>query len=260
MNITTTLGELDAYFKRLVDSHPNINSVVIGDSEQILSIDRSKIEYPCLWVETPNVDWHLKDNPKRYYSFGFVVLANVPADRWLAQRYALHTTLEITEQLLTKIKDDSDENLIFIEQGTATSYPVLGYGHDHDFGWRTTMRIRASMAPCADSCVWTDVCPVGSLVRFKWENNNLGDFSDIVFTDTSLPTTESWTFLWTWQIDGGTINTSATPPPINQAAGNYMYVTMKITSGSCVLIASALVLNNQGCGESVPYLIDKPNS
>ena len=257
MNITTTLAELDTYIRRLGDVHPEIKSVVIGDSEEILSLDRSKIEYPVLWVETPKVDWRFADNPLRYYDVAFVVMMNSPTDARNHQRYILDKTLTITEQILAKIRNDADENLIIVDNGSATSNPILGYGHDHDFGWRTTLRIRASMNSCAPSCLWPDVCPVGSLARFTWTNNQLGDFTNIVFDDASLPSDEAWVTLWTWQVGDGPIMEDKDPPPPNQGAGNYMFVTLTITLGDCVLTASALVYNNIQCGNSVPYLIDK---
>lgn len=257
MNITTSYAELTTYLERLGTLHPLVKQVVIGDSEQILSLDRNILQYPVLWIETPDVDWSFDDNPNRYYNLSFVVLINAQVDTWQHQQYILHKTLQITEQLLAKMRDDADANLIQLRKGTAKSSPILGYGHDHDYGWRTSLRVRAYMDSCASDCLWQDVCPVGAMPRFTWTNNILGDFTDIIFQDASLPADESWLTSWSWQVDEGPVTIDKDPPPPNQGPGNYMFVTLTITLGDCVLTASALLFADQQCGTSVPYLLDK---
>lgn len=257
MNITTTLAELQTYFRQLGDRHPGINQVVIGDSEEILSVDRSKLNYPVLWIETPRVSWEFLDNPRRYYSLVFVVLENSPTDAWQHQQYLLDKTLTITEQLLAKMRDDMNDQLIFVDMATAQSDAILGYGHDHDYGWRTSFRVRSYMDSCASTCLWETACPVGALARFNWVNNNPGDFTDIDFTDSSLPADAAWLTAWSWQVDNGPVTVDKDPPPPNQGTGNYMYVTLTLTLGDCVLQASAIILAAQPCGDSVPYIIDK---
>jgi len=255
-NITTTLAELQTYLRHLGDTHPGIKEVIIGDSEQVLSLDRSKMEYPLLWIETPRVSWTFQDNPRRHYDLHFVVLINTPVDNWQHQQYILHRALLITEQILVKIRDDHDEDLVFVEGRQAVSDAVLGYGHDHDYGYRTSLRIKSHMASCASSCYWPDPCPVGAMARFRWTNGVVGELSDVLFEDTSLPSDEAWTTLWTWQVDSGEVNQSSDPPPRN-LGGNYAFVTLTITLGECSLTASALVLPEPACGESVPYLLDQ---
>ncbi|MEO0873118.1 MAG: hypothetical protein AAFY48_00790 [Bacteroidota bacterium] len=256
-NITTSLAELQAYFVRLGEIHPDIKQVVIGDSDQIISLDRSQLEYPLLWVETPRVDWLFDPHPQRYYNLSFVILLNTAVDNWQREQYVLHRSLEITEQLIAKMQSDDCDNLINLRDAKATSDPILGYGHDNDFGYRTSLRIRAYMQSSAPPVIWNDPCPVGALARFVWTNNSPGDFTDITFTDASLPEDESWGTLWTWQIDDGPTQGDENPPPNNLGAGNYLYVTLTITSGSCTLTASNLIYASSATGGSVPKIIDK---
>ena len=257
MNITTTLAELQYYLRNLGQLHPDIQDVIVGDSEQILSLDRSNLTYPVLWIETPTIDWDFGDNPHRYYNLAFVVLINTPADTWQHQQNILNRTAIITEQLLARLWSDAHANLIQLKRTTAKSEPILGYGVDNDYGWRTTLRPRAYMDSCAKTCLWPDVCPVGSLARFTWENQSLGDFTNIIFEDASLPADENWLTSWSWQVDEGEVMTDKDPPPPDQGQGNYIYVTLTITLDECVLTASALIFNHQPCGTSVPGLIDK---
>jgi hypothetical protein len=255
--IHNSYAEIITYLSRLGELHPRIGTIVVGDSEQVLSVDRSKVQYPLLWIETPSVSWQFSENTKKQFDINIVVLSNAPTDAYQHQQYILHLTLDITEQIIAKLKHDHENNIIRLERFTATADPVLGYAHDHEFGWRTGLVLRATASPCATACVWVDACPVGALAAFTWVNSSLGNFNNIVFTDTSLPAGTTYTTLWTWQVDNGAIQQDKDPPPVPQGAGYFMHVSLQITLGACTLVASAYIASGQSCGESVPYLIEK---
>lgn len=251
----STLAEIQAYFRDIADVHPDINDFVVGDSEQILSVDRSSLNYPVLWLETPSVNWSMVDNPRRTYDFNFVVLINSPTDTWEHQQYILNRTLTITEQILVKIRDDSKEdNRIMMDNTRASSSPILGYGHDHDYGWRSRVSIDGYMQTCASTCKFPTYCEPGLIAAFTWNNNNLNDFSGVVIADTS---TMTGTIAWTYQIDEGAVVNSATPPNGDLGAGNYMLVTLTVTDDKCVKTASAFFTSAINCGNSVPYILKK---
>lgn len=257
MNITTSFAEMMGYLARLGELHPRIKSVIVGNSAQIITLDRSTLKYPVLWIETPEVSWDLGVHPKRFYNIHFLVLYNTQVDTWTHEQHVLHNALEITEDLLVKIRQDAEENLLVLKDGRASSQPVLGYGHDHDYGYRTSIRPQAYMKSCAPPCVWVDACPLGSLARFTWANDNLGGFTNITFTDASLPANENWTVLWTWEVDDNGMSMDENPPPANLGEGHYLYVTLTLTLGDCTLYASKLIYADNPCGESVPAIIEK---
>lgn len=251
-----TLAEIQAYFENIAEVHPDINDFVVGDSEQILSLDRSNLSYPVLWLETPTVNWSIRENPARTYDTNFVVLINSPADTWQHQQYILNRTLTITEQILSKIKDDHSDGKLVKLENRATSNPILGYGHDHDWGWRTRLSIDGYMITCAGTCKFPTDCEPAEMASFTWANNILNGFNDVEIVDTST-FTPGQAAQWTYQIDEGAVVSSSTPPNGDLGTGNYMLVTLTLIDDKCTKKASAFFMNAVNCGDSVPYIIDK---
>lgn len=251
-----TLADIQAYFRHLADISPDIQEFVVGDSEQVLSIDRSAIQYPVLWLETPSVGWSFSNVGQREYQFFFVVLTNTTADSWQHQQYILHRTLEITSWIIAKMRDDHLAGIIQASAFSASSDPILAYGHDHDYGWRTRLSITSPIGPCPD-CHFPDPCPAGALAAFTWSNEAAGSFGNLVIEDTSnYAEATGWAAEWSWQIDGGAVNTSPTAPGPALGAGDYILITLSITRGDCTKQASALIPSNAAnCGESVPTLL-----
>jgi hypothetical protein len=245
-----TLADIEEYFRRLGAAHPGIQQVVIGDSEEVLSVDRSTLNYPLLWLETPDVNWIMR-TMQREYSIAFVVLMNAQTDNWQRQRHILDRSLQLTESLLARIAEDASRTW-FSMAGNAKSDPIMGYGHDHDYGWRTTMTIEVPMNACADCAL----APTSGWASFTWENTTPGNFNGMLFADESDLGELTWATTWRTQIDGGTIQSSSSPPPTNLGTGSYLKVWKTMTSGSITRIASAFIEASERCGASVPYLID----
>jgi hypothetical protein len=250
-----TLADIQEYFRRLATISPDIQEFVVGDSEQILSLDRSKMDYPVLWLETPTIRWDFDRVGSREYDFHIVILSNSPIDTWAYQQYILNQTAEITHWLLAKLKSDHADEVLQLSF-SASSQPIVGYGHDHDYGWRTRLTIQAPMLSCAD-CHFPEVCPIGSIASFTWSNNVDGDFSNLVLTDTSIYTNEpGWAIAWNYQIDNGTVVTGSDVPGPDLGAGTYIKVWLIITNKDCTLTASAVFRNAVACGDSVPYMVE----
>ena len=251
----STLAELNAYLFNIGEQHPDINEVIIGDSEQILAIDRSKINYPCLWIETPSVNWHFGNNPDRNYQLFFVVLENTAIDNWAHQQHILDRCLTITEHILAIFQSDHEVGNIRLDRPSADSSPILGYGHDNDYGWRTQLSVKGLLSSCPAACHAVGDCAPYELAAFSYSNNNTGDFTDLSIIDNSSvqnPTAVEWL----WQVDNATPVTSPIPPT-NIGAGNYLYLQLKITKGNCTRYASIYLLNNQLCATSTPSIINK---
>lgn len=250
-----TLADISYYFETVADNSTDIQSFVVGDSEQILSEDRSSLEYPVLWLETPTVSWQLNNNYKRSYDFAFVIFINANVDDWKKQQYILHATLEITAKILGKLKEDDSDGVIKMVN-VGDSQPILSYGHDHDYGYRTTITIETPFGKCID-CEFTNPCPVGATASFTWENKNENDFTNLVLTNTSNEAEDDgWTYTWSYEIDKSDAVVSNDLPPINIGSGSYIKVWLKMAKDDCTLYASAIFYSRIGCGESVPGLIN----
>jgi len=247
-----TIADIEEYFRQLAANHVGIKDVVIGDSEEVLSVDRSRLNYPLLWLETPDVNWNLRSPMRREYSIAFVVLINAQTDNWKLQRYILHQTLEITQSLLARISEDASMGWFKIP-ANAKSDPILGYGHDHDYGWRTSFSIETPMNACADC----QLLSPGAWAFFTWQNNTPGGFTNLIIQDESDLGELTWTTTWRWQIDAGTVQTSSNLPPENLGSGAYIIIWKTMVSGSITRIASAFIVAEERCGASVPYLIEQ---
>lgn len=251
----SSYADITYYLRRLGDLHPDIKEVVVGDSEQIMSQDRSKLDYPCLWIETPKVTYTLGSHNKSSYSWNITVLINTPVDDWVGQQHILHRCLNIVDDLLAKINQDAEDGHLYTVGSQASADAILGYGHDYDFGWRFSLQLGRLMPSCPGACSFAADASAHLLPEFSYTNNNLGDFTDIFITD--LSTLEDVTATeWKLQKDGGTISTLSTPPnDIGQ--GEYLMITLKKVAGGVTYYASLFVTNTQTCASSVPYIIDK---
>jgi hypothetical protein len=249
-----TLADIHTYFRQLAESSTDIKYFIVGDSEQILSEDRSRLDYPLLWLETPSVNWNIQNVGEREYVLFFTILVNTKPETWHHQQYILHRTLEITNRIISKLRSDHQDEVLKIGL-RMQSDPILGFGNDFDHGWRTRMSIMAPMSKC-EPCHFISSCPVGAMAAFKWENITDGSFSNLFITNTSnYAEATGWTTTWHWKIDGGAEQTSNDVPGPDLGTGSYMLLWLTIEKDDCSLVASAYITNSVSCGESVPQLL-----
>lgn len=249
-----TLADIQEHFRRIAAASPDIADVVVGDSEEIISLERSRLTYPLLWLETPQINWSLENVGEREYTLFFVVLINVKPENWQHQNYILHRTLEITNRILTKLRDDHREDILKLGS-SAQSDPIMGWGTDFDYGYRTRISIQAPLSKC-EPCHFSEACPASAQAAFTWSNQAVGNFSSLVLTDESnYAELSGWTATWRWQIDDGETQSSSSLPGPDMGAGYYMLLWLEISRGDCTLIASAYITATVSCAESVPFLL-----
>jgi len=257
MRIVKSYAELTEYFRRIAEDHPDINYFIVGDDDKILSQDRSFLKYPVLWLEKPDVNWTMINDLRRSYTVSFVVLENAAIDDWAKEDRIYSELLNITGQILQWIEEDKQAGIIDVDLANVNSNPINTYGHDNDNGWRTTIRVIGKEGQCAPACKRQNVCPVGTLAKFSWDNANAGDFTALTITNETLPSEEPWSWEWTYSIDGGPAETTTSAVPTISKAGNNIYLQLKITSGDCIRYASAKFGNKLNCGESNPFVMDQ---
>lgn len=254
--IVGSLAELETYFHGLQESHAELKYFVAGDSHKITTVDRSSVEYPLLWMETPEVDWTLSDKYQRVYRVAFIVLGNVPPDNWRRERLVKSLLLDIVSTLLRWIQQDKEAGLLDYESLSARSQPVFPWGHDNEIGWRTELDFRVPISYCPEPCKQQSFCPAGTLAKFSWDNSMEGDFTNLAIVNLTTPD-EDWEFEWTWYINDQPPETSTDETPVVNAAGDYILMILKITLDDCTKYASAFFTNTVNCGQSVPFLLSK---
>lgn len=245
------------YFRQLAAAHTDIKAFFVGNSDRILSAERSTIEYPVLWLEDPDVT--VSDNGGLFvrYESSFVILCNAKLDDWQQQDYNLDKTYQIALEIIRKLKYDAEEGdcLFDLLLGSIRIQRIHTLTHDNDWGWRVDFAIQETEAACIDACKWgVDSCPIGAKAAFSWNNQTAGDFTNLIITNESEPEFHAWSYLWTWHFDEEAVQTSTEEVPVISGTGKWLYIRLLITdSNQCEREATAYFCNEKNCGRSVPY-------
>jgi hypothetical protein len=150
-------GDFITYLKELGENHIDIQSVVIGDYEDIIERERTDISYPCLWVETPSVRYAGdNDAVREIYQGAIVILINNGSYHDPAVVFEnLKTTFNIAREFLWRIS--LYENKMSITNRQLDAIATLG--NDNDQGWRFSFEIHQEFdeEECIDPMKWDDI-------------------------------------------------------------------------------------------------------
>ena len=255
--IVTNIPELRRHFESYAEEHSEIKEFVYGDNQKILNLDRSEICYPVLWLETPIISYNFGVNFQKIYNCAFVVMGNAKPDNWQDVERMADLTESITQDLIFYLKEDYESSLLKLQNPSRVSADyVRPFGHDHDIGWRVSFQIRAMSYHSLDPKKRTRTCPIGTLPKFKFDNQTAGGFTNLVITNNTLPTGAGFEWEWTYEIDGGGKVLSQEETPTISASGNWIFIQLKITKDECTRYASAYIDNSKWIGESVPYIVE----
>ncbi len=148
-------------FKNLQQEHKQLQDFVHGTTNRILSKSRSELDYPCLWLETPN--FKVKDNGAGGITAGhfgaFVVMKNASADdgNSLSQDQEDQIWAEthsITMDVLSRLKEDERESGLRIDFNTVSIDPISTITADKDYGWRVEFSLEKELEICYDESKW----------------------------------------------------------------------------------------------------------
>jgi len=133
-----TYSTFTQYLRDLGESHTLINTVIMGDYEDIISKERSTIDYPALWIETPSVIYEGDDDAvKEIYEGSVVVLQNGSYLDPDIQKCNLDETFAIARELLFRMT--LKDNLMPLRGARLDAIATLG--NDNDQGWRFSFRL-----------------------------------------------------------------------------------------------------------------------
>jgi len=138
------------YFRELADSHVNINSFQVGNSERILNRQRSDIDYPILWLEVPDVSIFQLGGYKARYSSRLLVLKDSAADDWDGEDASLNICLKIMFEILTKMEEDADDGEFEFVMSDASIQPKTKWSADDDHGWALDFSIVGQIDQCVN--------------------------------------------------------------------------------------------------------------
>jgi hypothetical protein len=139
-----TLAELETYLDTFSEEIPGLAQVIHGDEMEILNRQNSRIQYPCMWVESPEV--RLVEDGRRF-SFSLTFLAHVPKVDTRLERSKRSITLELAERAMRKLEDDEESGLFQLE-GNMEGTPILKYSGDNDTGYRFSVALTTGREDC----------------------------------------------------------------------------------------------------------------
>jgi len=144
-----------AYFRSLVSSHIQLQDFVFGGSQRILNRERMDLNYPCLWLELPDVvPFSGQTDLRLRFVTGLHILQATPQD-FEQEDDAMNSTYQIALDILQKLIDDADAGLFDFDVRTAVMQPRPPFSGDNDFGWHLEFDLSISASDCLTEENWT---------------------------------------------------------------------------------------------------------
>jgi hypothetical protein len=189
-----TPAEFRAYFEDLATAHPLIKSFFEGNYEEILAAERSTMEYPLLWLESPEVT--IPDDEDGFqisFNSAFVILYNSPMDDYLRIKSQMESAYRMAMDVVFKMLSDSNAgNFDFTIKNIALD-PVSTLNNDNDHGWRCNFSILIESEGCGNSEIWPESFPFGEFARFELTDK---DSTKMTFETDAIDDSEDYTINW----------------------------------------------------------------
>ena len=195
-SIVNNIPECRAYFEQLADDHPDLKQFQYGDAQHISKETRARIEYPCLWLETPNLRFQLVNNFTTYIDVALVILQKTDKDNTNDYRNKIDICSQIMKELLHHVKDDSEKGFVRLyNPANIQLQEIAPMDADNIIGFRAEFTLSATFSHISIADKRQNVCPIGTLPKFAWDNNTQGDFSNLTITNNTLPANAGFTWL-----------------------------------------------------------------
>lgn len=147
----TTYSELVTYFETMPTVVTDLKSAIVGDDEEILNMQNSRVRYPVLWVETPEVVFAgLADADRvKRFRFSLAVVENDAVKSNDKANAKLSDTLAVLEQVYARIIADADDpgNFTLVYKDEALD-PIRRWSGDNGYGWRGSIEIEIERDEC----------------------------------------------------------------------------------------------------------------
>ena len=142
-----SLDELETYLEGFKPAIAALASVEIGDEEEILNRQNSRIKYPCMWVETPAVSL-ISTPPGRMFKLAITFLYDVPKKDRKQERQRRSIALDIAEKAWTKLEDDEETGLFQLDSTRTEGDPITKWSGDNDTGYRFELTLTTGRNDC----------------------------------------------------------------------------------------------------------------
>jgi len=124
--------------------------VTVGSDEEDLNLQNSRIVYPHLRVDTPEIKFLNDDeNMVSRYTFRMYVLSNEPKKTNAEENAVLSSMEKICRKLIRRLWTDADAGLFDLITGEKPADAVRHWSGDNVFGWWWTVVIDLYTDECA---------------------------------------------------------------------------------------------------------------
>jgi len=143
-------SQLVTYFQGLTATVTELKSVTVGSDEEDLNLQNSRIVYPHLRVDTPEIKFLNDDeNMVSRYTFRMYVLSNEPKKTNAEENAVLNSMEKICRKLIRRLWTDADAGLFDLITGEKPADAVRHWSGDNVFGWWWTVVIDLYTDECA---------------------------------------------------------------------------------------------------------------
>jgi hypothetical protein len=143
-------SQLVTYFQGLTATVTELKSVTVGSDEEDLNLQNSRIVYPHLRVDTPEIKFLNDDeNMVSRYTFRMYVLSNEPKKTNAEENAVLSSMEKICRKLIRRLWTDADAGLFDLITGEKPADAVRHWSGDNVFGWWWTVVIDLYTDECA---------------------------------------------------------------------------------------------------------------
>jgi len=155
---TNTLPFYIDYFRNLSEKHITLEDFHHGASGDIIGKSRSNLKYPCLWLETPNLQF--QDNDAEHLTAdrigAFVILWNAPNKKPEEIDVIWADCEQIVFDVLGRMVRDRKQRKFYFSLNGTSAEAISQMFTDKDFGWRVEFKMGKEVPICFDKTKWKD--------------------------------------------------------------------------------------------------------
>ncbi len=164
MNFINDFAGFCSFFRSIAESSTYFNFFEQGGTEKIVSErlvndTRSRITYPLLFLEWPEIP--ISDfgssSPMIDFRTGIVILDQCPKDDWEKQDIIMNQTYLATIQVLAKIQESTkglNKRFFSIDLSKVSIMPLDSLLIDSAYGWRMEFGVTSPLSTCINSTYW----------------------------------------------------------------------------------------------------------
>lgn len=249
----TYLEHID-YLKQLGAAHKDIRSVIVGDYQDIIDKERSSIDYPCLWIESPESQF-VGDNDsfEEVKSGSFVVLQNGDPKDEAKRQYNLEQTYRIARSVALRLL--RDYGYMRFEIKNRRLVMIDSIYNDADQGWRFSFDQHSvlSDSTCYDATEWDETVRPTDMLRFTLVISG----TTAVATVNNMPA--GYTPQWKLRLNNQVTATASysSTETFNITSGDNVFVELYAVNGSGHVRTASVFGQEAGTYKSVPFTYNK---